>query len=215
MSECEALEQAVDDAQTAVRKLKIDIHNLTSSETFPKQKLGLIASKVTTSINPQAQTGLVTYVGLENIESKTGVLVGNVQDDYVNIKSSKTCFIENDLLFGKLRPNLNKVYLAKEAGVCSTDILVFRFVNKNLAKFYAYYFLTEVFNHEVLKGVTGQQLPRTSWVKLQEINIPVPSLEIQTQLVAEITVIEQQIAQHQATINQAASLKQVVMQKYL
>lgn len=174
-----------------------------------------MASKVNAAIDPTTQIGTIIYVGLENIESNSGRLVGEVQVDYTSIKSNKTCFNQYDVLYGKLRPNLNKVYLAKVAGICSTDILVFRFENMTLAKFYAYYFLTEVFNQEVLKGVTGQQLPRTSWARMQEIKISVPPLKIQTQLVAEIEAIEQQIAQHQAVIDQAASLKQAIMQQYL
>ena len=62
---------------------------------------------------------------------------------------------------------------------------------------------------------TGSAQPGLSVRNIVNINVPVPPLAIQTQLVAEIEVLEQQIAQHQATINQAASLKQVVMQKYL
>ena len=54
-------------------------------------------------------------------------------------------------LSGKLRPNLNKVYSAEQASICSTDILAFRFKDFNLAKFYAHYFLIKTFNGEVCK----------------------------------------------------------------
>jgi len=36
------------------------------------------------------------------------------------------------ILIWKLRPNLNKVYKADFDGICSTDILVFRPINKTL-----------------------------------------------------------------------------------
>jgi len=42
------------------------------------------------------------------------------------IKSNKSVFRKDDILYGKLRPNLNKVYKADFDGICSTDILVFR-----------------------------------------------------------------------------------------
>ena len=131
------------------------------------------------------------------------------------IKSAKTCFIQDDVLYGKLRPNLNKVYLAKQEGICSTDILVFRFKNKVLAKFYAHYLKSEAFNQAVLQTVSGQQLPRTSWGAMQEIKIPVPPLAEQTALVAQIEAIETKIAEAQRMIDQAPAQKQAVLRQYL
>ena len=185
------------------------------SNDFKKEKLGQITKKVNDSIDPQSQEGEVNYVGLENIESNSGRLVGNTKTLYLDIKSTKTCFKKGDVLYGKLRPNLNKVYLSTDEGICSTDILVFRFGNENLAKFYAHYFLTQSFNEEVLQGVSGQQLPRTSWGNMQEIKIPVPPLLEQQKLVSAIEQIEKQIADNQLIINQSAAQKQAVMKKYL
>ncbi|MEY4767389.1 MAG: hypothetical protein RL637_28, partial [Pseudomonadota bacterium] len=100
-------------------------------------------------------------------------------------------------------------------GICSTDILVFRFENEPLAKFYAHYFLTKKFNDEILKTVTGQQLPRTSWEKIQTIKIPVLDLETQKMLVAEIEILETKIAIAQQIINDAAAKKQAILKSYL
>jgi type I restriction enzyme S subunit len=105
--------------------------------------------------------------------------------------------------------------LATESGICSTDILVFRFQNADLAKFYAHYFLSQPFNDEVLKGVSGQQLPRTSWGNMQEIKILVIPPSEQAALVAEIAILEAQIADSQSIVGSAAAQKQAVMQKYL
>lgn len=215
VTECEVIDQAATQAEAAINLVKNDIKSIVSNSTFTLKKLGAVANKVNVTIDPQTQAGTVNYIGLENIDSNNGRLIGEVNSKFSTIKSTKICYIPNDVLYGKLRPNLNKVYLAQEAGICSTDILVFRFENKNIAKFYAHYLLTEAFNQQVLKTVSGQQLPRTSWDKMHDIKIPVPPLAIQSQLVAEIAKLEQQIATHQTTISQAASLKQAVMHKYL
>ena len=118
-------------------------------------------------------------------------------------------------MYGKLRPNLNKVYLAQENGICSTDILVFRFENEKLAKYYSHYLLTTTFNEQVLKTVSGQQLPRTSWTDLQEIKIPVPPLSTQETLVLEIEKLELQITENQGLINGAKAKKEEVLKRYL
>ncbi len=63
------------------------------------------------------------YIGLEHIEKDTGKLLGIGKSN--EVRSTKSKFYSGDLLYGKLRPYLNKVYLANFDGVCSTDILVF------------------------------------------------------------------------------------------
>ena len=149
--------------------------------------LGEVFFKVNESINPQDFTGIVNYVGLENIESNTGKLVGNVETDFQTIKSLKSVFQKGDILFGKLRPNLNKVWLAEFEGICSTDIYVFRpKLDDAKSNLYANIFRSEYFLIEVLKGLKGAQLPRVSFDSLREIEIPLPPLSIQQAIVIEI-----------------------------
>ena len=215
VTECDAIDEAMAQAQKVISETKKQIAARILSNDFPQKKLNNVAEKINDLIDPQTQTGEVIYIGLENIESNTGRLVGVPLTTYTTIKSAKNCFRIGDVLYGKLRPNLNKVYYAKQNGICSTDILVFRFENEYLAKFYSHYFLTKEFNNEVLKNISGQQLPRASWERIQVIKVPVPPLEIQQQLVAEITTLETKIQAAQATIDNAAELKQAVMRKYL
>ncbi|MCB1659774.1 MAG: restriction endonuclease subunit S [Pseudomonadales bacterium] len=105
--------------------------------------------------------------------------------------------------------------MAKQEGICSTDILVFRFKNKDLAKFYSYYMRTETFNQAVLQTVSGQQLPRTSWGAMQDIKIPVPPLAEQAALVAQIEAIEAKITEAQRIIDNAPAQKQAILKQYL
>ncbi|MBU4077071.1 MAG: SAM-dependent methyltransferase, partial [Euryarchaeota archaeon] len=83
-------------------------------------ELGEAFNKITDSIDPQENNGDVNYIGLENIESENGNLIGNIVTEISEIKSMKLKFLKNDILYGKLRPNLNKVWLASFSGICST-----------------------------------------------------------------------------------------------
>ncbi|WML92219.1 N-6 DNA methylase [Thiothrix lacustris] len=163
---------------------------ITIESKWELAKLGEITLKVTESINPQEHSGIINYIGLENIESNTGNLVGNIKTEHKDIKSLKTVFRSGDILYGKLRPNLNKVYLTKENGICSTDILVFRFKDEYLARFCFQYFSSKDFNDEVLKSVSGVQLPRTSWSSMAQIKIPVPPMEVQQKIVQECEAVD-------------------------
>jgi type I restriction enzyme, S subunit len=60
------------------------------------------------------------YVGLEHIESQTGRFIGSI--DPIEVKSSTFKFTPEHLLYGRLRPYLNKVMLPDFAGHCSTEI---------------------------------------------------------------------------------------------
>ncbi len=59
------------------------------------------------------------YVGLENIEPQTMRLVGygNAHD----VRSSSMRFSNGDVLYGKMRPYLNKVWVAEFDGLCSVS----------------------------------------------------------------------------------------------
>ena len=103
--------------------------------------------------------------------------------------------------------------MAKEEGICSTDILVLRCFDDSLNKFYAYYFRTKQFNDEVVKTVSGQQLPRTKWSLMETIKVPVP--REQERLVAQIEQLEAIIKEHQGKIEGSSERKKAVMKKYL
>jgi restriction endonuclease S subunit len=99
----------------------------------------------------------------------------------------KLKFLKNDILYGKLRPNLNKVWLASFSGICSTDFILLRAKNETVVpKLYSFILRDAKFNSEVLKGVKGAQLPRISFDYLSSLQIPLPPLSIQQEIVAEI-----------------------------
>lgn len=63
-----------------------------------------------------------TYVGLANVRSNTGEYV-DADDD---VSGMVAVFSKGDVLFAKLRPYLNKVWVADRAGVCSPEFHVLR-----------------------------------------------------------------------------------------
>ncbi|NOU00381.1 MAG: N-6 DNA methylase [Gallionella sp.] len=215
VTECESIDAEASAAQASIVAARASLSRTLINISPDKQALGQVAHKVSDTIDPQAQTGTAFYIGLENIESGTGQLVGETATPYQEIKSAKIRYQNGDVLYGKLRPNLNKVYLAQQAGICSTDILAFRFDSAIQARFYAAYFLTEVFNSEVIKGVSGQQLPRTSWGNMQTIKVPVLAEAALKKLVTEIEALEHDIASAQAVIAATLAKKQAIMQRYL
>src|SRR2546425_860954 len=84
--------------------------------------LGASATLVNTKVDPR-QIPDVPYVGLEHVEAQTMRLIGHGTAS--EVRSTKSEFSSGDVLYGKLRPYLNKVARPDFDGVCSTDFLVF------------------------------------------------------------------------------------------
>ena len=155
---------------------------------WPSVKVKDVFKKAEETVLPKSLRGPVNYVGLENITQTSGQLSGNVvTNSPAEIKSLKNVFCPGDILYGKLRPNLNKVWLADRKGICSTDIFVVRSLNESvLPALYAYIFRSGHFNDAVLGQLKGAQLPRIGWQSFANLEIPLPPLEVQQEIVTEI-----------------------------
>lgn len=128
---------------------------------------------------------LQSYIGLENIESNTGRLVSFSETLGDDIKSNKFGFTEEHILYGKLRPYLNKVYLPDFAGVCSTDIIPIKPDSDLLIREFLGYFLrTPEFVSMINAKSSGANLPRVNPKALLDVYIPLPPLETQRKIVA-------------------------------
>ena len=124
------------------------------------------------------------YVGMENIESWTGRLLESDassvdSDDEPESKSTSNRFSPGNVLFGKLRPYLAKVWLADRAGICSTELLVFQNGEKVHAPFLAHVLRTHEFIDAVDGTTFGSRMPRADWASIGDIPIPVPPFDHQ------------------------------------
>ena len=158
------------------------------SSSWPIVPVGEVFERSVETVLPKTLSGAINYVGLENISQNTSRLVGKtVNSDPASIKSLKNSFGPNEILYGKLRPNLNKVWLSDRNGICSTDIFVITpKVDKVEPTLYSHIFRDRRFNDQVMSQVKGAQLPRIGWKSFADIGIPLPPLELQQEIVAEI-----------------------------
>ena len=163
---------------------------------WPLVPVGDVFSKSEESVLPESLRDAVNYLSLENVTQNTGEITGNVVTEKPSeIKSLKNVFNPGDLLYGKLRPNLNKVWVADRKGICSTDIFVIRPIEgQAIPALYGYIFRSARFNDAVLPQLKGAQLPRIGWSSFAELQIPLPPLEVQKEIVAEIECYQNEIA---------------------
>ncbi|MCP4695856.1 MAG: hypothetical protein GY862_03245 [Gammaproteobacteria bacterium] len=159
-------------------------HNFHLPQTWALATLGDVLVRVQDRIIPQSHKDKnFFYVGLENIESGTGRLVEVSTQSGENILSQKTVFKSGDILYGKLRPYLNKAHLAERTGICSTDIWALRAIPGLSAQYLHYYLRSPFVVKRASQSTTGANLPRLDAQVFDKMPIPIPSAPEQQRIV--------------------------------
>jgi type I restriction enzyme M protein len=188
VAELNSYQKIIDSAQTIVKTYKPTIK---INPDWGTVKVSDIFNKVTESWVPAAKnaSNFQFYVGLENIETNTGRMLLD-SNPYKSLPTSnKTWFKRDDILYGRLRPNLNKVARSSLGpSICSTDILVLRPKDPEStdSRLYSVIMRGEEFNSRVLAGIAGAQLPRVKTDYFFNLELPKIPVEIQRRMVAEL-----------------------------
>jgi type I restriction enzyme S subunit len=117
------------------------------------------------------------YVGLDDIESNAGEFTPMFRRKPESLLATKFRFASNHILYGKLRPYLNKVTTPTFDGVCSTEILPLRPDERYVDRDFLYgLLLSPHFVSWASAQVSGANLPRLDPGRLEEFRFPLPSL---------------------------------------
>jgi restriction endonuclease S subunit len=103
------------------------------------------------------------------------------------MKGRKFRFSPGEIVYGYLRPYLNKVWIADCDGFCSVDQYVIQpKPNVVNTQYLAHYMRSKAFLSRAIELTHNLQLPRLRSGLLEGIPIPIPSLEEQTRAVAHL-----------------------------
>lgn len=167
-----------------------------AASVFPSTPLREIVSERKETIDPQLYpTRMFSYLGLEHVEPHTGDLVDFAPKAGAEIKSRSKLFAPGDVLYGRLRPYLNKVYLAAEPvaeGICSGEFYVLTPNADVDPGFLRTLLASELVLSRVGACQTGAALPRLPLSELLSINIPIPPIEEQQAIGKFATAIDAQ-----------------------
>lgn len=123
---------------------------------------------------------------LEDIEKESSKLLCKIRGNERNSSSTKSVFHQFDVLYSKLRPYLDKVIVADENGVCTTEILPLTFYI-NIDSYYAMYALKRKDFLKYVNSLTkGMKMPRLGTDDGKNALFPLPPLEEQKEIVATI-----------------------------
>lgn len=171
-----------------------------------------IQSKV--SVKPENIINGQKYLGLEHIEKETGEIISHVKVKENELKSNKFWFTENHVLYGKLRPYLNKVATPKFEGICSTDIIPFKAIQgKSNKAFLTYLLKGQWFVNYANERTSGANLPRISPNEINKFESINPPIELQNQFAEKIALIEQQKELAKQELKESEDLFNCLLQK--
>ena len=122
------------------------------------------------------------YLELEDLDSGTGRILN--RRNTLEVESAVTLFKKGDVLFGKLRPYLEKYYQADFDGKCTGEILAFK-PERMESRFLFYCIGSRWFIGRCNALAYGAKMPRVSWEKqLSQFNVPLPPLPEQQRIAA-------------------------------
>lgn len=176
------------------------------------KRIDEIAERKTEVIDPTKTKEVYDYIGLEHIVPDEFVRCGKgLSNETIALKVK---FEKGDLLYGKLRPYLNKVFISDISGVGSTEFIVLKqneFTNWIYLNFQLRRFL------DYTKSMTaGTQHPRASWkdIKHYLVGIPKDNQE-REQITKKLLSLEQHKTTNNNKIAVLERLKKSLMQNLL
>lgn len=141
---------------------------------FPLVRLARVARRV-----PPIKSVSSCSIGLESVESWSGRLI---EESLEPADSEGAEFEQGDILFGKLRPYLAKVWVADRPGTYIGDFIRLRPFRDCDPQFLGYVLRSREVIEAASAESLGTKMPRTEWERLRQLQVPAPPLEVQHQV---------------------------------
>ena len=172
-------------------------------------RLADLCELVREPVKPGERTNAL-YLGLEHLASGKLVRTGGGQAS--EMRSTMSAFQPDDVLYGKLRPYLDKAVLADKSGVCTTELLVLRAKADVDPRFIAAVVHSPGFLEYAISGTTGVQHPRTSWVHTREFEVPAFTFDEQKRIADLLWLVHGAIGLSETLVKEGHALKRAAMQ---
>lgn len=174
------------------------------------------------NISPEFIDDDVWLLDLEDIEKTTSNLIYRAKYSERKSKSTKSTFVKGDVLYGKLRPYLDKVIVADQDGVCTTEIVPIVLYKKIDPYFLRYLLKRPAFLKFVDGLMYGVKMPRLGTQDAINSIHPIPPYQEQKRIVKKIDQLmtlcdeleklkeqkeEKKLTVHKSAINQLLDRK--------
>ncbi len=207
-----------------IGKLKPDGRWRTKDEFYKDEKFGNVPKgwlvkridelvmRKTDSFDPLKSSEILDYIGLEHILPNEFRREGMGKSN--ETLALKVKFSKGDVLIGKLRPYLNKVWVSDIDGVGSTEFLVFE--NSEFSNWVYLIFQSKRFLDFTTSVTAGTQHPRASYRDIKRFLLAIPSTdEERNSITSAILSTEKVKVEKLSRIQMLQRLKKSLMQNLL
>ncbi len=153
------------------------------------------------------------YVGLEHIESHTARFIGST--DPQSVKSATFLFSDEHVLYGRLRPYLNKAFAPDFEGHCSTEIFPLKPRRELSREFLLYWLLADETCERINATCTGARMPRAQMNEVMGFEFLLPPLPEQQRIVAILDEAFASIATAKANAEKNLQNARAIFESYL
>ncbi len=177
--------------------------------------LEVALSDVATPINERAsprEAPDIPFIGLEHITSYSGQLIGT--GTTADVSSSVARYSEGDLLYGRLRPYLNKVVVAPFDGAASAEFIVLRPMSENVSTEY----LRLVLRSPMFLAFTSQldrgDRPRVKWEQINRFRFELPSPSDQRAIVDTTAQMMERVKSASCEVKKSVDLSRLLLARF-
>lgn len=139
-------------------------------------RLGSVVRNTEQKMEPD-ESEKYPYIGMEQVESRTGRLLDG-DPDFTPFGASNR-FLAGDILYGKLRPYLAKACCVDFDGVSSSELMTLRVKRGMDRRFLLFNLISGSFTGLMDACSYGTKMPRTSWDIMKTCVIGVPAMREQ------------------------------------
>lgn len=153
----------------------------------------------------------VWNLNLDQIESHSGRVLEKIYVSAERLGPSTFAFEPRTVLYSKLRPYLNKVVVADEAGFATTELVPLRCnPNEIHPEYLAYFLRSDEFLRFATEVVAGAKMPRMVMSEFWNFQVPVPPLPDQRRIAAILDQADALRAKRREALAQLDNLTQSI-----
>ena len=190
-----------------------------TKRTWNRVELGDICAQDKTTVLPNdPDAPALKYVGLEHVESGSGRILPSVGEDKP-VRSGAYRFDSRHVLYGKLRPYLNKVALPDFSGRCTTELVPLLPAKSVDRDWLAWQLRRPETVDFAMRGKTGSRMPRANMREFMGMSISLPPLAEQKRIVArlnaQMAVVDRAKAAAREILDAAEALNAAIIRELM
>ena len=166
---------------------------------WTRAQLGEIVTVRGEKIRPDRSNGL-PFIGMDDV--LPGSLKVNSHRWFLEMKSTANAVEPGDILYGRLRPYLNKVAIAEARAAASAEFIVLNARAGVDARYVQFALHAESFVNFATRDTSGDR-PRIDFDKVSKFAIPIPPTAEQRRIVAQIDQLFADIDEGEAALRRA------------